>query len=517
MSKKTAFSVFLFISIIAIPVFFNSCQSAMPEGYQTESGQNSCPLVATKSLNNQFHAQTTLKPTFVANGFNKMGFQTSFKAANNDNLIATIDNTCLAIEMQQKKQHPLAAIINLAHLNSSLKRQTYHITKPENLQLKIFSETGCLVGFSENKTYKPFALSDTYNDTQVNLQVHLESIKADKSFLSYYDKQRGIQNLPESESVVIAVIDTGINSSHPDLQGILWSGQNGYGVDATTLGTNTTVSYDVSDISPKQHGTHVSALIAAKTNNNFGLAGVMASRVKIMPIKAFYKPDPNDDVILSSSSIISKAIYWAIQNKADVINLSLGGTGDDPAVKQALVDAIGAGIFVVTAAGNGNANSPAQELTESFFLFPASYGGTLEGLITVGSINVQDGIKSSFSHWSTTHVEMSAPGAENETRGLLSAARENNYRYLQGTSQAAPLVAGAAGLVIGLIKQNYSNKQPTPQKLEALLKDGAKKDPFLSYYFKDGNTLDLENLYSHISAEFPAIKGATDNRYVNCK
>lgn len=220
--------------------------------------------------------------------------------------------------------------------------------------------------------------------------------------------------------VVIAVVDSGVDPSQPDLQGQLVAGAN--------LTDPNNPTSDTSDTSSEYHGTHVAAIIAAHghgdPNNLQGLVG-LASRAKIMPVK-----DGGDS---SSAASEVAAIRYAADHGSQVINLSEGDAGACTAAKAAAVDyALSKNIVVVAAAGNdGN--------TTNASFCPANH----PGVISVSAV-AQNGTMDKFSHFGSD-VTVAAPGVNIE-----SAAPNGQYTPVSGSSDATPWVSAEAALIIGL-------------------------------------------------------------------
>jgi len=229
-------------------------------------------------------------------------------------------------------------------------------------------------------------------------------------------------------NIKIAVIDTGAQLNHPDLD------------------TNIIAGYDFvnNDSLPNDddgHGTHVSGIVAAKTNNTIGVAGT-CPKCKIMPLKAL---DGNGSGNLDD---IASSIDYAVANGARVINMSLGGViGDNSAInffQQKVDNAIANQAIVVAAAGNCGASNFASQGCN--FQNQTVYPGALNNVIAVASIN-RNGNKSSFSNVGS-YVDISAPG-----ESIRSTCTGGTYCDNSGTSMAAPYVAGGVALIL--------SKEPT--------------------------------------------------------
>lgn len=220
--------------------------------------------------------------------------------------------------------------------------------------------------------------------------------------------------------VIVAVVDSGVDPTNPDLQGQLVPGANLVIPDDPTRDTN--------DTSPDYHGTHVSAIIAAHGHGDrANLQGVvgLASRAKIMPLKTGG----------ATASVVAEiaSIRYAADHGARVINISEGGTGAcSPAEAAALDYALSKNVVVVAAAGNdGN--------TSNLPSCPADQ----PGVIDVTAI-AKNGRMDYHSHYGTD-VTVAAPGVNIEV-----PAPHGQYTQKSGTSDATPWVSAEAALIIGL-------------------------------------------------------------------
>jgi len=232
--------------------------------------------------------------------------------------------------------------------------------------------------------------------------------------------------------VKVAIIDTGIDYFHPDLEANVWNNPdeipengidddgNGYVDDVHGFDF---VSGDGDPFDDSNHGTHVAGIIGAVGNNQQGIAGICWN-VSLMGLKAF------DEAGDSDIGYVVEAIDYAIAERAQVINASWGGADKSVALEDAVNRAHRAGAVFVAAAGNEHVDTPPA---------PASYPVTL----AVGATdqNDQRAFFSNFGSW----VDLAAPGSE-----IYSTYPDAAFDISSGTSMSAPHVSGVAALVLGL-------------------------------------------------------------------
>jgi len=249
--------------------------------------------------------------------------------------------------------------------------------------------------------------SATPNDyLYFNYQKYLPTVRVDKAW--DLSKSAGTQT--------IGVLDTGVDAGHPDLAGHLLPGYNTFN---TALPPNDGFG----------HGTAVAGIIAAGTSNGIGIAGV-AWNAKVRPVKVL------DDNGSGSDANLINGINWAVKNGVRVINMSLGGEGDDPVLHQVIQNAVNKGVVLVAAAGNTGASTPLH--------YPAAYPEVL----SVGAIN-KNGVLTSFSTWGDS-VDIAAPGYDitsTAPRAMTPPGYDPYLIGLSGTSFSSPIVAGVAALV----------------------------------------------------------------------
>lgn len=230
-----------------------------------------------------------------------------------------------------------------------------------------------------------------------------------------WDIEKGYSN-----SVTIAVVDTGVDLTHPDLSSKIVSGRD-------------TINNDNNASDDNGHGTHVAGIAAAVTNNSVGVAGTSWG-AKIMPVKVLDSDGFGDD------STVSEGIIWAADHGAKVINMSLGGYGYSQTMQDATDYAASKGVVVFAAAGNDGATD---------ILYPAGNSG----VSGVGALDT-DGKIADFSNHNSS-VDLSAPGVDVLSTYWYGGHR---YAYLSGTSMATPFASGTAALVYSRFP-NYSPSQ----------------------------------------------------------
>lgn len=407
----------------------------------------------------------------------------------NASLVAMVDEQCLVRQAfvgqglsQLLRNEVLAQKSHISERAYKLKlNQTYSAN-----ELKQLAENdSCLISVGDDVQV---SLSDTtVNDPQFSLQTHMSAINALAAWDVFY------QDLSSTE-VIIAIIDDGMDMTHQDLSAIHWVNpdeiaSNGIDDDGNGYVDDINGYNFASNIaSPAQqagtsHGTHVAGLAAAIDNNNIGISGVMGRNVKIMSLNVFGSTGG------AGAAEMINALNYARSKGAHVINMSLGGLGSSDLVRTALVNAVAGGSFIAIAAGNDNAL-----VTSTNFYLPMGYAKDIEGAVAVGSVDAQTLARSSFSNYSTTYVEIGAPGSDSTSGGLLSTVPSNSYGYKQGTSMASPVVAGSAALLIG-----WAQSQGiivSPAQVESYLKSSADASGALSPYFMGGALLNLSNLAS---------------------
>ncbi|MFN8538614.1 MAG: S8 family serine peptidase [Thermomicrobiales bacterium] len=247
-----------------------------------------------------------------------------------------------------------------------------------------------------------------------------------------------------SADLVVGVIDSGIDQTHPDLVANIWTAPNGWSVQGCGPGSHGYRSiHGVTGCAPgdtaddQGHGTQVAGVIGARGDNGQGVVGVNWN-VKLMSLKAV---DADGVVALSDAVAVIEYAIAAKQAGANlrVLNVSWGGYGRSEALLAALEAANAAGILVVTTAGNNGTN---LDLTP---LYPASYGAApdyLPNVIAVTGVNRNDVRQTAFGY-GINSVHIAAPG-----EGIWTTLLGGQYGSSDGASLATAYVSGAAALLL---------------------------------------------------------------------
>ncbi|MFH1326330.1 MAG: S8 family peptidase, partial [Candidatus Falkowbacteria bacterium] len=298
-------------------------------------------------------------------------------------------------------------------------------------------------------------------DTYYTQQIYLSQIKAHQA----WNVTTG------NDQVIIAIIDSGVDIDHPDLINNIWTNQDeipNNGIDDDENGfTDDVHGWDfltnTNDPQPKlenyysttaiNHGTVVAGIAAAQGGNNEGIAGV-SWHAKIMPLRVLNEEGMGD------TQTVARAIDYARQQGADIINLSFVGTGKSLTLEEAIKKAYQAGILIIAAAGNEVSIGVNMDTSPQYPICHDGPNGE-NWVIGVASIDINNRL-ASFSNFGTNCIDLSAPGV-----GIFSTVYQNdNYpefkKYYQsgwaGTSVSTPQVSGTIALIKSL-KPDLSLKQ----------------------------------------------------------
>jgi subtilisin family serine protease len=349
------------------------------------------------------------------------------------------------------------------------------------------------------------------------------------------------------DPVVVAVIDTGVDINHADLQNALWTNtaeQGGLpGVDDDGNGRVDDLNgwdFYGNDADPtpsggigNSHGTHVAGIVAAEQNNAEGVSGVCPD-CQIMALRAGTASN------LTLGKVIA-AMDYAINNGAQVINLSLGSPIWSKAERAEIASAASDGVLVVASAGNASADNdiefyPDVEHGAWAPSYPASY--SLPNILSVAASNDRDQYayisqcqgkialwKCAFTSWGHDSVDVAAPGADilSTVKTGVSTGTYPGYEFFDGTSMASPLVAGIAGLVLSEhpsytpldVKNAIMNSVDHPSSLKMLTEwakaIGLPKTPIAGHFTRtQGRVNALAALTAATTDATPASDGNID-------
>ncbi len=265
--------------------------------------------------------------------------------------------------------------------------------------------------------------------------------------LKMTEAQRAWRISQGSRDIVVAVIDTGVDTKHPDLIKNLWvnkgeTGLDKFGRDKATNGVDDDGNGFIDDVhgwnfvqnnnkldDEHGHGTHIAGIIGAEGGNGIGISGV-APKVSLMILKYYDSKGSEVNNLLNTV----KAIDYAVKMKANIINYSGGGTAPSREEKAAIERAMREGILFVAAAGNERSNSDIKKY------YPADYG--LPNILSVTAIDRFQNVLPS-SNFGEQTVDIAAPGND-----IISTLPNGQYGYMTGTSQATAFASGVAALVM---------------------------------------------------------------------
>lgn len=332
----------------------------------------------------------------------------------------------------------------------------------------------------------------------VNTKMELENVEINDAMASYLwhldrvnvsDAWESIECANRSSSVKVAVIDTGIDLTHPDLKSNI---DKSYSVDIT--GTSPVLLSSMSQPYVSQHGTEVAGVIAANVNNGIGVAGIAGITseknnygCKVISIQAYTLHEDGEYKITMSNAI--KAINYAVSCGADVINMSFATYVYNAGLETTINSAYNSGALLVASAGNQNVNSA---------IYPSDY----EHVISVIATDPDDE-KAYFSNYGV-NKDISAPGFSIYTTKL-----GNDYDAGYGTSFSAPIVSATAAMMKSV------NDNLTADEIEGIMKATATDigaegvDEMTAYGLLNTGMSVQKAKYRTFSDVLPVIKGIT--------
>ncbi|GEA29687.1 hypothetical protein CBE01nite_29180 [Clostridium beijerinckii] len=337
----------------------------------------------------------------------------------------------------------LSSVKDIISVDKNNNNNKYNLVSPKDLEQYILDGIGDIKGIKIINEPKIIKIIKPIQKTPVKSDFRLGEINENTNkavndpgykyewYISYTEADKAWPLIKQKREINVAVLDTGVDYTHPDLKNrVLKSkGYNFVDNNSDTMDDN-------------GHGTHVSGIIAANANDNIGIAGIDGTLdVKIIPIKVL---DSNGEGDIND---IVKGIKYAADNGADIINLSFGANEKSKLIAEAISYAKSKGVFVVAAAGNDNEDSDN--------ISPAG-----DGAFTVAAMSYNYK-KASFSDYGNC-IKVSAPGVE-----ILSTV-PGGYEAWDGTSMAAPVATGIAAMV------KAEDPNLSPSQIEDVLDSTAK-------------------------------------------
>ncbi len=378
-------------------------------------------------------------------------------------------------------------------------------------------EDSCVLGLVSESNYElSYFFSDTF--AQSGSLPHIDHIQLSAGLDLFYDSSYSIDR-SSNEYALVGVVDSGVAAEHPDLTENIFR----FNTPLEIIGSGLDMALKVEDEDYASnedfyigdditgHGSHVAGIIAAE-NNSIGVVGVSSRSTRILNLKAF-RVNPTTGNVSSTSSFIVESIKTAICNDVEVLNMSFQGDSGsnpqaDPVYREAISDAIQAGVLLVTVAGNSSSSNPQQELTdEGFNVVPGRYGAELQGMITVAALDANGSDLASYSFYSPVYAEIAAPGTSIYSTVPQIGTGIYTYEQKFGTSMAAPMVSGAAALVINLLR-TY-DYYPTPELVEDILLTSAQVNAKLIGKVKNGGQLNIYRVAREIHRRFPKTQGGS--------
>ncbi len=391
-SEKVHIRHLFFVLAIVLLLFsqVGNSQAQEPDPTQTLSLEASQTPVSVEATNitetaTSVEAETTATPTPEVSKLNIPVARVLIKISRN----ARLSNV-----MFRMKEY--GRTIGNAELE---KLGVFILEVPENQVEAKISELRNLSGVELVEPDYPVQALDTFpNDPSFPSQYALIAIHAPQG----WDISTG------SSSATIAILDSGVDINHLDLAGKIIQGYD--------FVNNDNVPFD-----DYGHGTHVTGIAAALGNNGLGIAGVSWG-ARILPVKVL---DASGNGTFSN---VAAGIIWATDQGAQIINMSLGGSGFSQILQDAVNYADSRGVLMIASSGNTNSN---------FVLYPARFSQVMAVAATDASNQ-----RASFSNYGT-QVEIAAPGVS------IISLWPGGYNTLSGTSMAAPYVSGLAAILFG--------------------------------------------------------------------
>jgi len=316
----------------------------------------------------------------------------------------------------------------------------------------------------------------------------------------YFHAETGsdiVRQYTKGDGVMVAVIDTGVDTDHPDLAENL--SPLSYNAYTGKVGINE-VAYNV-NFGNTGHGTHVAGIIAAVQGNNQGGCGI-APEAELMIIRADYEEDVTVDGVTTTewmltTDVVAEGIFYAVEHGADIINMSVGvpyesfygmAYHEENPLYLAVEYAVQNGVLLVAAAGNASVGH-------------ADYPAAYEPVLAVSALKTGAVFDDSYSNYGS-EIDISAPGT-----AIYSTYPDNRYVTTKGTSMASPMVAGAAALLLA------ARPWLTAAELKSCLCNGAQErgDAGWDQYYGNGS-LYVPGAFKAAALLYPSSLSITGNR-----
>ena len=323
------------------------------------------------------------------------------------------------------------------------------------------------------------------NDPYKSRQYYLDQIGRDEAC----DLVKNRSGKP----VVVAVVDSGVDSDHPDLVQRFFRDAAGNVIGANFVGKGSRGNPDRNWDDTNGHGTHVAGIVSAAANNGLGVAGVAScANVLIMPVRVM---GPNGT---GNSLEIDRGIQWAAARGADIINLSLGSNSLSYSKRSSHPKSLYAnlerqGVIVFAAAGNeGLRNGSSYQGRGYVYSYPASY----DGVIAVASTEQRNRL-SSFSNRGE-QIDIAAPGSS-----ILSTIPGGRYNYQSGTSMATPVAVGAYALALSAVRNSGRERLDHDALMSMLMNAVDKRVGFGTADVRSGGLISVPALVTSLMQRFP--------------
>ena len=303
-----------------------------------------------------------------------------------------------------------------------------------------------------------FSQDYTPNDTNKVYQTYFDLLNIEPSWSN---------ELQVNKEVVVAVLDSGVDLDHPDLVNNIWVNSGEIAGDGIDNDFNSFIDdvngwdFVYSDSNPEpdltgnfdatavHHGTVISGIIAAESNNSQGITGI-APKAKIMPLKIL------DNKGSGNILVLSQAIDYAVENGADIINLSLVGDQYNDTLQNSVINAYNKGVLIIAASGNESSQGISLDIDPRY---PVCDIDEVNRVIGVAAVNQQSKM-ATYSNFGEQCIDISAPGSKFYSTLYQNPQHVDFLRFYgngwSGTSVAAPTVAGTAAL----LKMHYPTLRP---------------------------------------------------------